>query len=71
MVSAFITMLPVLLLVFLMMASGYFLIYNVFNISIASDIRWFDMMKTIGGTRTQLKKIMASQVLRKSSFAQS
>lgn len=64
MVSAFITMLPVLLLVFLMMASGYFLIYNVFYISIASDIRWFGMMKTIEGTRAQLKKIMASQVLR-------
>lgn len=64
MASAFITMLPALLLVFLLMASGYFLIYNVFYISIASDIRWFGMMKTIGGTRAQLKKIMARQVWR-------
>lgn len=54
--------LPMLAFVLLLMASGYFLIYNVFYISITTDIRWFGMMKTIGATRSQLKKILNRQV---------
>jgi|GEM_PF-573913 len=54
--------LPMLVFVLLLMASGYFLIYNVFYISITSDIRWFGMMKTIGATRSQLKKILDRQI---------
>lgn len=52
---------PALLFVFFMILSGYFLIYNVFYISVSADIRWFGMMKTIGTTSTQLKRILMYQ----------
>lgn len=61
-------MTPVLFLVLLLMASGYFLIYNVFYISVASDIRWFGMMRTIGGTKLQIRRIMDRQVRRMTFF---
>ena len=44
--------------------SGYFLIYNVFYLSITNDIRWFGMLKTLGTTAGQLKKILMSQIRR-------
>ena len=55
---------PALLLVLLIICSGYFLIYNVFYISVAADIRWFGMMKTIGTTPGQLKEILMVQIKR-------
>lgn len=58
--------LPVIFFVFLLMCSGYFLIYNVFYISISSDIRWYGMMKTIGTTKKQLKQILNLQMRRMS-----
>ncbi|WP_124067750.1 FtsX-like permease family protein [Clostridium sp. E02] len=53
---------PMLICVFMIILSGYFLIYNVFSISVASDIRWFGMMKTIGASKTQLKYIYMRQI---------
>ena len=60
---AFISAIPVLLLVLLIMLSGYFLIYNVFSISLALDVKWFGLMKTIGTTQKQLKYIYHYQIL--------
>ncbi|WP_414732830.1 ABC transporter permease [Acetobacterium carbinolicum] len=54
--------LPLLLFIVLIMMSGYFLIHNVFAISVTSDVRWFGMMKTIGTTKKQLKAIYMRQV---------
>jgi len=54
--------LPLLFFVLLIMMSGYFLIHNVFAISVASDIRWFGMMKTIGTTKKQLRSIYMKQM---------
>lgn len=53
---------PVFFFVFMLMGSGYFLIYNIFHISISSDIRWYGMMKTIGTTKNQLKRILIMQI---------
>lgn len=64
--SALVMVLPILFLVLLLMSSGYFLIYNIFHISISSDIRWFGMMKTIGTTKKQLKSILNIQINRMS-----
>lgn len=64
--SSFIMLLPVLFFVALLMGSGYFLIYNIFHISISSDVRWFGMMKTIGTTKKQLKDILSIQIRRMS-----
>ena len=55
---------PALLLVLFIVLSGYFLIYNVFYISVSSDIRWFGMMKTLGTTAKQLKKVLMQQIRR-------
>ncbi len=60
--DALIIAIPVFFFVFLLMGSGYFLIYNVFHISISSDIRWYGMMKTIGTTKKQLKRILNLQI---------
>ncbi|MFT3983386.1 MAG: ABC transporter permease [Lachnospiraceae bacterium] len=60
--ASLIILLPLLLFILLIMASGYFLIHNVFDIFIASDIRWIGMMKTIGATKRQLKTIYMRQI---------
>ncbi|MDU7337606.1 MAG: FtsX-like permease family protein [Clostridium sp.] len=54
--------LPLLFFVLVIMMSGYFLIHNVFSISVASDIQWFGMMKTIGTTKKQLHSIYMMQM---------
>ncbi len=55
---------PAILFVLFIGMSGYFLIYNVFYISVSSDIRWFGMMKTIGTTARQLKAVLMQQIRR-------
>lgn len=59
---SFTLVLPLLFFVLLIMMSGYFLIHNVFSISLASDIRWFGMMKTIGTTKKQLGFMYMKQI---------
>jgi ABC-type antimicrobial peptide transport system permease subunit len=59
---SFVIVLPLLFFVMLIMMSGYFLIHNVFSISLASDIRWFGMMKTIGTSKKQLRSIYMKQI---------
>ncbi|MDO4276823.1 MAG: hypothetical protein Q4D16_24455 [Eubacteriales bacterium] len=48
----------------LIMFCGYLIIYNIFYISVVNDIRFLGMMKTIGTTGTQVKKILSWQVRR-------
>ena len=43
---------------------GYLIIYNIFYISVVNDIRFLGMMKTIGTTGRQVKKILSWQVRR-------
>lgn len=50
-------------LLFIIMVSGYLIIYNVFYISVSSDIRFYGLLKTIGTTGRQLKKIVRRQAL--------
>ena len=44
--------------------AGYLLIYNVFYISIAQDIRFYGMMKTLGTTAGQIRKIVYRKAAR-------
>lgn len=60
--------LPAGCFVLFIILSGYFLIYNVFYLSIAADIRWFGMLKTVGTTAKQLKKILMAQIRRLSAW---
>ena len=41
--------------------SGYLIIYNIFYISVASDIHFYGLLKTIGTTKKQLARIVRRQ----------
>lgn len=47
----------------IVLLSGYLIIYNVFYISVSKDIRFYGLLKTIGTTGKQLKKIVRKQAL--------
>lgn len=42
---------------------GYLLIYNIFDIGVMQDIQQFGIMKTIGMTEKQIKRLMRKQML--------
>lgn len=48
-------------LLFLIGVSGYLIIYNIFYISVAADIHFYGLLKTIGTTKRQLSKIVRRQ----------
>ena len=50
-------------LVLIFALTGYLIIYNVFQISVAGDIRFYGLLKTIGTTGRQLKRIIRYQAL--------
>lgn len=52
---------PAIGFILLVVISGYLLIYNVFYISIIKDIRFYGMLKTIGTTKKQIRKIVIRQ----------
>lgn len=52
------TILAVLAGVLVIFLAGYLLIYNVFYISIAQDIRFYGMLKTLGTTARQIRRIV-------------
>lgn len=47
----------------LILLTGYLIIYNVFQISVAGDIRFYGLLKTIGTTPRQLRHIIRVQAL--------
>ena len=47
----------------LILFTGYLIIYNVFQISVAGDIRFYGLLKTIGTTPRQLRRIIRLQAL--------
>ena len=51
----------------LILFTGYLIIYNVFQISVAGDIRFYGQLKTIGTTPRQLRRIILIQALLLSS----
>ena len=46
------------LFLLLVIFTGYLIIYNIFQISVAGDIRFYGLLKTIGTTPRQLKRII-------------
>lgn len=48
----------------LMMFSGYLIIYNIYLIAITKDIKYYGLLKTIGTTEKQIKKIVYKQGMR-------
>ena len=47
----------------LILLTGYLIIYNVFQISVAGDIQFYGLLKTIGTTPRQLRRIIRIQAL--------
>ena len=47
----------------LVMFTGYLIIYNIFQISVTGDIRFYGLLKTIGVTPRQLRRIIRGQAL--------
>ncbi len=43
--------------------TGYLIIYNIFQISILRDIRFYGLLKTIGTTKRQLRHLITRQVV--------
>ncbi len=48
---------------FVIMLSGYLIIYNIFYISVSNEIRYYGLLKTIGTTNRQLRRIVRRQAL--------
>jgi putative ABC transport system permease protein len=48
-------------LLLLIMSSGYLIIYNIFYIAVSADIRYYGLLKTVGMTDRQLKKLVIKQ----------
>ncbi|MCI8910364.1 MAG: ABC transporter permease [Oscillibacter sp.] len=55
------TLVSIVVLLLLIIFTGYLIIYNVFQISVTNDIRFYGLLKTIGTTGKQLKKILRQQ----------
>lgn len=48
----------------LILLTGYLIIYNVFQISVMKDIRYYGLLKTVGTTGKQIRKILSRQALK-------
>ncbi len=57
------TLLLIAGLLAVIMLSGYLIIYNVFYISVNNDIRFYGLLKTVGTTNRQLRRIVRRQAL--------
>lgn len=57
------TVLIVIIALFIVL-SGYLLIYNIIYISVTKDINFYGLLKTIGTSPKQIKKIVKGQVFR-------
>ena len=55
---------PMFLCMALVFASGYLIIYNIFQISVSADIRFYGRLKTLGVSAKQLRKILYGQANR-------
>lgn len=55
--------LGVSVVILMIVACGYLMISNVFTIGVAADIQYYGLLKTIGTTGTQIKRVMRKQVL--------
>lgn len=57
------TLTALVLAVLLIIFTGYLIIYNIFQISVIRDIRFYGLLKTIGTTGKQIRSIIRFQAL--------
>ena len=65
----FTSVMIVAIILFMIILSGYLIIHNIFLIAVTSDIHYYRLLKTIGTTNRQLKKIVLKQALSLSLIA--
>lgn len=53
----------VLILILIIIISGFLVIYNIFYISVINETRLYGQLKTLGATMKQIKKIVVKQVV--------
>lgn len=57
------TVAVIVMLLILVVFTGYLIIYTIFRISVSEDIRCYGLLKTIGTTPRQLRRIIRDQAL--------
>lgn len=57
------TLVAIIAFLALVVFTGYLIIYNIFQISVTGDIRFYGLLKTIGVTPRQLRRIIRQQSL--------
>ncbi len=57
------TICAIAVLLLIIIFTGYLIIFNVFQISVSSDIRFYGLLKTIGTTGRQIRRIIRHQAL--------
>ena len=55
------TVVLIIVMLGIILVSGYLIIYNIFYINVFGDIRFYGLLKTIGTTKKQLGKIVRKQ----------
>lgn len=55
------TLVMIAIMLVIIFTSGYLIIYNIFYINVYSDIRFYGLLKTIGTTGRQLRRIVRRQ----------
>lgn len=55
------TILALIAVLFLIIFTGYLIIYNIFQISVSNDVRFYGLLKTIGTTGRQIKRVISFQ----------
>lgn len=55
------TVLGLIAVMLLIIFTGYLIIYNIFQISVSNDVRFYGLLKTIGTTGRQIKRIISMQ----------
>lgn len=57
------TIIAITALLLLIIFTGYLIIYNIFQISVTNDIRFYGLLKTLGTTAKQIRRIILRQAL--------
>ncbi len=55
------TVFALIVVMLLIIFTGYLIIYNIFQISVSNDVRFYGLLKTIGTTGRQIKRIISMQ----------
>lgn len=58
-----VVVLAIIVFLLLVIFTGYLIIYNIFRISVVNDVRFYGLLKTIGTTPKQLKRLIRHQAL--------